>query len=217
MNSPKYQEYKGIYFCRDNNTGYYLNSTLKVRMHRYVWEQEVGPIPDGFDVHHIDGDKSNNSIDNLSLLTNRAHQILHGKEESRKAKMRLNIAKAQEAAKVWHSSPEGLAWHSEQGKRTAENVELKEFVCSYCGKKFLSKPFGPHKYCSGACKSADRRASGADIEIRICEICGKEFTTSKYSKTRFCSIECRGKNRSHINEEKRAAGIPVRKGAKTSG
>ena len=217
MSYVKYQEYNGIYFCRDDNTGYYLNSTLKVRMHRYVWEQEVGPIPDGFDVHHIDGDKSNNSIDNLSLLTNRAHQILHGKEESRKAKMRLNIAKAQEAAKAWHSSPEGLAWHSEQGKRTAENVELKEFVCSYCGKKFLSKPFGQHKYCSGACKSADRRASGADIEIRICEICGKEFTTSKYSKTRFCSIECRGKNRSHINEEKRAAGIPVRKGAKTSG
>ena len=217
MSYAKYQEYKGIRFCRDDNTGYYLNSTLKVRMHRYVWEQEVGPIPDGFDVHHIDGDKSNNSIDNLSLMTSRAHRILHGKEESRKAKMRLNIAKAQEAAKAWHSSPEGLAWHSEQGKRIAEAAEPREYVCEQCGKTFLSKPMGFHKYCSAACRAAARRASGVDNETRICEICGKEFTTSKYSKTRFCSIECRGKNRSRINEEKRAAGIPVRKGSKTNG
>ena len=186
-------------------------------MHRYVWEQEVGLIPGGFEIHHLDFDRANNSIDNLSLMTKKAHQTLHAKDETRKEKQRENMAKAEKFARAWHSSPEGLAWHSEQGKRIAETVEPREYVCERCGKTFLSKPMGFHKYCSAACRAAARRASGVDNETRICEICGKEFTTSKYSKTRFCSIECRGKNRSRINEEKRAAGIPVRKGAKTSG
>lgn len=42
MNHPKYQEYNGVIFCRDEKTGYYLNSTLRVRMHRYVWEKKRG-------------------------------------------------------------------------------------------------------------------------------------------------------------------------------
>ena len=217
MNSPKYQEYKGIYFCRDDNTGYYLNSTLKVRMHRYVWEQEVGLIPDGLEIHHLDFDRANNSIDNLSLMTKKAHQAMHAKDETKKEKRRENMAKAEKFARAWHSSPEGLAWHSEQGKRIAEAAEPREYVCEWCGKTFLSKPMGLHKYCSAACRAAARRASGVDNETRICKVCGKEFTTSKYSGAHFCSAACRGINQSRVNEEKRAAGIPVRKGSKTSG
>ena len=90
MNSPKYQEYKGIYFCRDDNTGYYLNSTLKVRMHRYVWEQEVGLIPDGFEIHHLDCDRAKNSIDKLSLKTKKAPQAPHPKAVTKKEKGREN-------------------------------------------------------------------------------------------------------------------------------
>lgn len=217
MKQPKFQEYNGVYFCRDEETGYYLNSTLRVRMHRYVWECEAGLIPEGFEVHHLDRDRSNNSIENLCLMTAKAHRALHAADEERKEFFRENIAKAREAARIWHGSPEGIAWHSEQGKRTAENIEPREFVCENCGKHFMAKPFGVHRYCSNACKSAARRASGADNIERVCEVCGAKFYTSKYSKTRFCSVECRGKGRTKLNAEKRAAGIPVRKGAKTIG
>jgi hypothetical protein len=37
--------------------------------HRIVWEQHNGPIPKGMHIHHIDGVKTNNNIDNLSLVT----------------------------------------------------------------------------------------------------------------------------------------------------
>ena len=70
-NAPKYISYNGVDFCRDDKTGYYLNSGIHERLHRYVWEHEAGPIPPGFEVHHIDGDKANNSLDNLCLLTAR--------------------------------------------------------------------------------------------------------------------------------------------------
>ena len=100
MKQPKYQEYNGVYFCRDENTGYYLNSTLRIRMHRYVWEQEAGPIPEGFEIHHLDRDRSNNSIDNLALMTSKAHHAIHDREEVRKEIAKKNIAKAQKAAKA---------------------------------------------------------------------------------------------------------------------
>ena len=210
MNHQKYQEYSGVIFCRDEKTGYYLNSTLRVRMHRYVWEKEVGKIPDGFEVHHLDRDKSNNSIDNLALMTEKGHKFIHCKDADRIAIAKENIKKAQEKAKEWHGSPEGIEWHKKQGKHISEVVKPEEFTCEYCGKKFSSKPFGTHKYCSNACRAAARRASGVDNETRICEICGKEFTVSKYSNSRFCSVSCRGINRSKVNDAKRAAGIPVR-------
>jgi len=41
----------------------------RVRHHRYVWEQANGPIPDGLDVDHINGDRTDNRLDNLRLVT----------------------------------------------------------------------------------------------------------------------------------------------------
>lgn len=206
----KYQEFNGILFCKDENTGYYLNSTIHERMHRYVWKYYCGEIPNGFHIHHIDGDKSNNSIDNLCMMTNEAHQILHGKEEARKAVLRENLEKyGRPAAIKWHKSEEGRAWHSKKQLQTFKDAKPKKFICQNCGKEFEALPFGNHNFCSNSCKSAYRRKNGIDNEIRICEICGKEFEINKYSKTRFCSKKCVGINRSRINEEKRKVGIPV--------
>ena len=58
--SSKYQYFNGLKFTRDDKTGYYLNSTIEKRMHRYVWEFYNGPIPKGYDIHHKDEDKANN-------------------------------------------------------------------------------------------------------------------------------------------------------------
>ena len=47
--------------------------------HVLVWEQHNGPIPEGYQIHHIDGDKSNNSIENLQLVSALDHKrILEG-------------------------------------------------------------------------------------------------------------------------------------------
>jgi hypothetical protein len=58
-----------------NNNGYYRSTDRKPAglLHRYVWETERGKIPSGWDVHHIDGDRTNNIIDNLECLSKAEH------------------------------------------------------------------------------------------------------------------------------------------------
>ena len=37
--------------------------------HRMIWENANGPIPDGMVIAHLDGDSSNNKLENLALMT----------------------------------------------------------------------------------------------------------------------------------------------------
>ena|SRR3990170_4987373 len=45
--------------------------------HRLVWEQAHGSIPRGHVVHHINGDKMDNRLSNLVLLSSSAHRKMH--------------------------------------------------------------------------------------------------------------------------------------------
>jgi hypothetical protein len=47
--------------------------TAFVYEHRLVWEQAHGTIPAGFHVHHKNGDKADNRLENLELREPRSH------------------------------------------------------------------------------------------------------------------------------------------------
>ena len=56
-----------------------------VMEHIRVWESETGiPVPPGFCIHHLDGDKTNNDISNLCLMRFDAHTIYHNKHRRKK-------------------------------------------------------------------------------------------------------------------------------------
>jgi len=60
-----------------HHTGYLVVSIhdgtkpKQYRVHRYVWEHFNGPIPADRVVDHIDGDKTNNALINLRLVSNK--------------------------------------------------------------------------------------------------------------------------------------------------
>lgn len=65
-----------------NTDGYLRATTVAGRAeelyeHRRVWAEANGPIPDGFHVHHIDEDRSNNAIENLALVSKAEHRRIH--------------------------------------------------------------------------------------------------------------------------------------------
>lgn len=47
------------------------------REHRALWVEANGPIPVGFDIHHINGDTQDNRLDNLECLSSAAHALAH--------------------------------------------------------------------------------------------------------------------------------------------
>ena len=72
------QEYDGKKFTL-RNTGYYaLTTDDRISLHRYIWEKEKGKIPKGWDIHHVDEDKSHNEISNFECLPKADHTRKHG-------------------------------------------------------------------------------------------------------------------------------------------
>ena len=50
--------------------------------HRIVWEQHYGPIPTGKVIHHENGDKLDNRIENLMLMSRADHQSYHRRKRT---------------------------------------------------------------------------------------------------------------------------------------
>ena len=45
--------------------------------YRQIYEDYYGSIPEGYEIHHIDGDRSNNDISNLKCVTTQEHYDIH--------------------------------------------------------------------------------------------------------------------------------------------
>lgn len=167
-------------------------------LHRQIWREHHGEIPEGYHIHHLDDNPLNNDIENLECIPNGEHQKLHAQlwSEERLTKAREHMLSKVIPAAAKRIIPESeLQQRSENSKRMWADASPKQQICEYCGKEFEAPPFGVAKYCSGNCKTADRRKSGVDNETRICAICGNQFTVDKYAKTQTCSRRCAWKLR----------------------
>jgi len=57
--------------------------TKLVAEHRLVWEEHNGPIAKGMVIHHINGDRQDNRIENLQMVTPIEHRHIHAGYELR--------------------------------------------------------------------------------------------------------------------------------------
>jgi hypothetical protein len=185
----EHQYYNGKKFYQDKKTGYWISTACpKIRAHVWVWKSNHGDIEKGLHIHHKDGDKSNNLIENLECITVKEHFSKHRCEE-RDALNLIHVENIRPLTKEWHASEEGLEWHKKHGIKTWEERNSFTITCKKCGKIAETKTFH-QDFCSNACKSSWRRKEGLDNEERECVMCQTKFKANKYAKTRCCSRKC---------------------------
>ena len=83
---------KGMYKFYDNKgrkgtiqkNGYKQITINGVREyeHRIVWREHYGEIPKDYHVHHINGNKLDNRIENLTLISQKEHCYYHAKDNN---------------------------------------------------------------------------------------------------------------------------------------
>jgi uncharacterized protein (DUF1330 family) len=108
-----------------------------VKEHRLVMEKHLGRyLTKDEVVHHINGVRDDNRIENLHLMTNSSHQILHGLARTPKKQTKRPPARK-----------EGLIWID------VKNDYRKYVVgkCRSCGRLFWHRKDHPTKCCSPDC------------------------------------------------------------------
>lgn len=104
-----------------------------VFLHRKIYEDNFGPIPAGYHIHHKDGNTENNSPDNLQALPANVHVGMESKKsweekgDTRRARFRTAEAR-------------------KKNSNGQKNRVQKELVCEFCGDKFMSRAYNS-KWC----------------------------------------------------------------------
>lgn len=199
-------DYQGRTFFQQEGQPYYRSWNADLGrpdyLHRVIWQDNNGPIPEGFDVHHIDENPENNEPTNLEALSRQDHRMLHWESlnGAQKAAIRTNLVEnARPAASAWHRSDKGRDWHSEKARKELPN-RVHRLDCGFCGCPITRVGVVQKgRFCSNACRAADRRASGVDNEVRACAYCSAAFTVNRYAKTETCSRACANRRRKSVD------------------
>ena len=161
-------------------------------LHRDIWVAAYGAIPDGYEIHHDDGNPLNNDLGNLLCVTKAEHRRLDAaRGANRTPAVLANLDRIRPLAAAWHGTPEGLAHHRAIGAKSIASKRRNptRYACIQCGEPFTS--IGPpSKFCSGRCASKHRRESGVDDVDRRCVVCPEMFRVNRYVKTKRCPV-CR--------------------------
>lgn len=133
----------------------YWRSTDKHRpLHRDIWEAAHGKIPDGYEIHHIDGNKDNNELSNLQCMTVAEHRRLHMKKS--RAKGTLFPLKYKricaECGKEFMATRKNVRFCSSECQTIyprSQGAEIR--ICAVCGKEFATYKYGKSRFCSNEC------------------------------------------------------------------
>ena len=108
-------------------------------VHRLIWMvANQCDIPEGYDVHHIDGNRQNNSIDNLELVEHKEHMSEHSSSMTIEHKKKLSLNSGVKRKVVQY---------------TKEGELVKVWECAYDTNKYGFECGNICKCCQGKLKT----------------------------------------------------------------
>lgn len=143
--------------------GYYRISSSKEGnmnklLHRLIYEKEHNcTIPEGYVIHHLDGDKTNNDPNNLQMMEASKHNSLHMKGENNRyygkklsKTTRMKMSEARKGLK--HPCATYTLWdiikvHFNKSYFNKKNPLRKSFKCKYKGKELPIGTFNEFVSC----------------------------------------------------------------------
>jgi hypothetical protein len=109
--------------------------------YRKIWENAFGPIPKdengkSYEIHHIDGDRTNNSLSNLQCVSIKDHYEIHKKQEDWaaawiiKQRLKLNLEELESLRKEYSKIPKSLEFRQKmsqikRGTKMTKEAKLK--------------------------------------------------------------------------------------------
>lgn len=160
---PSSITYKGEIYYRQVNSKYrcarlyykkYRKGKPTITLHRKIWEDNFGKIPLGYIIHHKDGNTFNNRKINLQCMSVSEHAKIHSNTLERKQQLRetQKLKKRLIAARAWHKTEEGKAWH----KKYAKNLlfgEEKVRICLQCSNEYKTCLTRETRFCCIKCRT----------------------------------------------------------------
>lgn len=183
----RYNQSNGYYKCLRN-----LKKNMPANLHRAVWLNHFGSIPEKHHIHHLDGNRGNNHVENLQCLPAHLH-LSRACKTNKWLKSTENLEQlkaAREKGAEWQKSKEGRECHRRTANKTWKEKKPSMVKCHYCSKDFEAWFPSRAKYCHRNCRENDRKKSGVENENRQCVICQKYFIINKYCHTKTCSKAC---------------------------
>ena len=161
-------------------------------LHRRVWMDHFGEIPENCHIHHVDGNTKNNNITNLQCLPAFIHLSRAAKTNRwlKSVENKAHLASIRDKCSAWHKSEEGKGWHSRAMKNSWVKRKKTSVKCVECGKEYEASFPSRAKYCHQNCRENARKKSGIENENRVCVVCKKYFVINKYCRTKTCCRSC---------------------------
>lgn len=116
----------------------------KTNKYRKIYENHVGPIPidesnKSYEIHHIDGNRSNNSIDNLKCVSLQEHYDIHASQNDWWACVRIGIKLGKSAEQISKDASEANRKRLSEGVHIFQTDKFKELLSENSRKNALRR------------------------------------------------------------------------------